>query len=624
MRRAVLGVLGVLILASPAWADWRSLKSDHFLVIGDATDRDLRDVALRLEQFRDVIGRRSPSVLRDDDSPPVVVLVFRSRRSFEPLMPKSNGRTVQSAGYFQAGQGVNYIAMTTENGDDPMPTILHEFAHLLLRGITKDAPVWFSEGLAEYYSTFDVVQGGRRANIGKLIEQHVLLLRERRLPFAAFFAIGHDSPEYTKETIDRAVLYAQSWAIVHHAFHSDSKRLDQLFGFVQRISNGTDTATAFRQSYDIDVKALEREVQLYVQRQNYEYSSVDFDDLLATQITAPITPISDAAAEAWLGDLLAQQGRSQEARARAERALAADPGIALAHATLGTLKLRENSTAEARAHLEKAIALGSANEFAHYAYAYAVLSSGPVEADQAAAAARALERAIALRPGYTEAKLLLAYAYLTTNRADAARDLLAPLVKADPTNHQAALRLAEALLRLNELDAARSLLGPVFARSTDQTERERARELLGTLVGLQRRRETLAAAGAAASAAAAPASPASASPATTSPDAARVLYTFRPTEQGEQRVYGVFEAIECSQGQFVVVVRTAEGAVRARAARFEDIQFVTYRKLASQQVSCGKQNPAYEIYLTWRQGVPPATERTAVAVEVLPEGFIPQ
>ena len=102
-----------------------------------------------------------------------------------------------------------------------------------------------------------------------------------------------------------------------------------------------------------------------------------------------------------------------------------------------------------------------------------------------------------------------------------------------------------------------------------------------------------------------------------------MLYDFRRIGQGEQRLHGVFEAIECSQGQFVVVIRTADGAVRARAARFEDIQFITYRKLASQQVTCGKQNPAYEIYLTWREGTPPATDRTAVAVEVLPEGFIP-
>ena len=618
MSRALLGLLIILAWAPPAWADWRSLKSDHFLLVGDATDRDLRDVALRLEQFRDVVGRLRPGVLRDDNTPPVVVLVFRSLSSFAPLMPKSNGRTVQVAGFFQPGQGVNYIALTTENGDEAMPTILHEFAHLLLRGVSKDAPLWFQEGLAEYYSTFEVVQGGRRANIGKPIGPHVGLLRERRLPFASFFAVGRDSPEYTKDTTDRAVLYAQAWAIVHHAFHGDAKRRNQLFSFVDRVANGDDSATAFRQSYDIDIKDLEREVQLYVQRQVYSYGYVDFDARVATQVNAPITRVSDAEADAWLGDLLLHQSRSQEAVARIEKALAVDPNLALAHASLGALKLRENKTDEARAHLEKAIALGSANEFAHFAYAYAVLSSGTVEPDQAASAARALERAIALRPGYVEAQEMLAYAYLTTNRAEAARDLLTPVVKADPTNHQAALRLAEAMLRLNDVDATRRLVGPVLARSTDQRERDRARALLGQLAGVQRRQETLAAASAA-GAATPPANPAGQPP----PDASRVQYAFRPVGQNERRVYGVFEAIECSQAEIVVVVRTTEGAVRAKAARFSDIQFITYRQLAGLQVACGKQSPAYEIYLTTREGTPSSGDRTAVALEILPEGFIP-
>ena len=616
MRRAFLGLLSVLAWASPAWADWRSLKSDHFLVIGDATDRDLRDVALRLEQFRDVVGRLRPGALREDSTPPVVVLVFRNVRSFEPFMPKSNGRTVLVGGFFQPGQGVNYIAMTTENGDDAMPTILHEFAHLLLRGVSKDAPLWFQEGLAEYYSTFEVVQGGRRANIGKPIGPHVGLLRERRLPFESFFAIGRDSPEYTKDTTDRAVLYAQAWAIVHHAFHGASKRRSQLLSFVDRVANGDETATAFRQSYDIDIKELAREVQLYVQQKVYEYGFIDFDARVATQVSAPIASVSDAEAEAWLGDLLLHQGRTQEATARIEKALAADPKLALAHASLGTLKLRENQTADARAHFEKAIALGSANEFAHFAYAYAILSGGAVEPDQAASAARALERAIALRPGYTEAQEMLAYAYLTTNRAEAARDLLAPVVKADPTNHQAALRLAEAMLRLNDVDGARRVLGPVLARSTEQRERERARALLGQLAGVQRRLDTLAAAGAAPSAA----NPAADQP---RPDASRVQYVFRPVGQNEQRVYGVFESLECSQDQITVVVRTAEGAIRARAPRFSDVQFITYRQLAALKVACGKQSPLYEIYLTSREGAAAGGDRTAVAVEILPEGFIP-
>lgn len=73
----------------------------------------------------------------------------------------------------------------------------------------------------------------------------------------------------------------------------------------------------------------------------------------------------------------------------------------------------------------------------------------------------------------------------------------------------------------------------------------------------------------------------------------------------------------------MLVLRTADAAVRARAARFDDIEFRTYRPLASMKVGCGTQEPLHEVYLTWRPGAAPGAEQTAVAVEVLPEGFVP-
>ena len=103
-----------------------------------------------------------------------------------------------------------------------------------------------------------------------------------------------------------------------------------------------------------------------------------------------------------------------------------------------------------------------------------------------------------------------------------------------------------------------------------------------------------------------------------------VIPVFRRLGDGE-RHERVFEAIECGPKGMVFVVRTAEGRLRTRAARFEDVEFITHRTLASQSIGCGAQVPAMAIYLTWR---PPsaaneANEGTAVAIEVLPEGFVP-
>jgi hypothetical protein len=47
----------VALFPAAAKAEWRSLRSEHFRLIGDAAARQLREVALRFEQFRDIVTR---------------------------------------------------------------------------------------------------------------------------------------------------------------------------------------------------------------------------------------------------------------------------------------------------------------------------------------------------------------------------------------------------------------------------------------------------------------------------------------------------------------------------------------------------------------------------------------
>jgi tetratricopeptide (TPR) repeat protein len=490
-----------------------------------------------------------------------------------------------------------------------------------VRGVFADAPVWFNEGLAEYYSTFEV-PSSRRANIGKPDQDHLRLLQSRRMPFARFFAIDRKSPEYTKDTMERSLLYAQAWAIVHHAIHGESKRRDQLLAFVTMVADGGSTDESFRAAYGIDVRDLEREVQSYVQQLSHGFATYEFKEDLVKRIEARATKLSDAEGDAWLGDLLAHMDRDEEAAARLGKALAANKDLPLAHASLGAMLMRQGKLPEGMAHLKEAQALGTANETVYYLYAAALVSQdgiGSSEPDGLQQASRALQRAIALRPGYTQAKLLLGYVYLALGEYKSARDLLLPVVRAERTNHLAALRLGEALVGLEDFAGVRSVVGPVIARATDPEESDRARMLLGRAVELQKLRAAPAAE------AAPPASrPAGDSAAGAKPP--RVIPEFRSLGAGERRDAGVFEAVQCGPKGVVFVVRTAERVLRARAAGFGDVEFLAYRTLASASVNCGPQKPAMEIYLTWRpaQGPTGATEGTAVAIEVLPEGFVPE
>ena len=55
-----------------------------------------------------------------------------------------------------------------------------------------------------------------------------------------------------------------------------------------------------------------------------------------------------------------------------------------------------------------------------------------------------------------------------------------------------------------------------------------------------------------------------------------------------------------------------------------DVGFIAYDAARPRAIGCGEQEPA-EIYLTWRPAEVPgiATSGAAVAVEILPAGFVP-
>ena len=620
----VLVVAAILLVPHSASAEWLSLRSEHFRVVGNTDAAQLRNVALRLEQFREVVGQLNPALLREESAPPVVVIVFRNEATYQPFMPVTNGKVVRIGGLFVGAQDVNYITLNVEAGEQAYRAIFHEFSHLLTRGVFADAPLWFNEGLAEYYSTFEVVAGGRRANIGQPVANHVLRLRERTLPFTEFFSIDRNSPAYTTNGADRHVMYAQAWAIVHHAFHGAPKRRDQLLTFVGKVANGAPTSDAFRETYGIELRDLEREVQNYVRNRAYRYLSYDFPDGIVTRLQSNVEPIADAEADALLGDLLAHMGRNEDAAIRLQRALAADPNLEIAHAAMGTFYLRQGKNREGMTHLRRAVAGGTDNEGVHFAFAYAVVSGTAQDQESLVQASRSLERAIELRPGYTEAKLLLAYTHLRTGRYAAARDLLTPIVRAEPTNHVAALNLAEALLQLDDFAGSRRVLGPVMARATSDEHRARARNLLGLSSKIEQRRATLAGPRAAEAPSAAGGNTGSA-PTGARGSSARVPLKFRQIRPGEHRVYGVFEAVECGKSGVTLVVRTADAVVRARAARISEVQFLSYRQLPNAKVSCGEPVPSVEVYLTSRANTDAAaaSEHIAVALELLPEGFVP-
>ncbi|HYP02734.1 MAG TPA: tetratricopeptide repeat protein, partial [Pyrinomonadaceae bacterium] len=427
------GLANMVTATAPAKDVWTSVRSKNFQLIGNASEKDIRQVATRLEQFRLVFSQLFPKA-NLTSTVPTTVVVFKNDSSYRPYKPVYGGKVADHvAGYFQPGPDVNYITLTTERREEsPYAVIFHEYVHFIVDNNLGDPPTWFNEGLAEYYSTFEI-ENDREVLLGKQIVNHILLLRERFLRLEDLLRVTRRSPVYN-EREKKGVFYAQSWALVHYLLQSNQgQRIPQLGRFSELLAAGKPLEESFQQAFQTDFKTMEQELQKYVRNNTYRMNAFTATKPLVFEGEMQSTTLTEAEALAYLGDLLLHSNRLEDAEARLQQALTLAPDLPMAQASLGMLRVRQNRLSDAREHLRKAVAANSQNYLTHYYYAYALsrTATSPglvsrISAETAEAMRAELKKAIELNPRFPEPYYLYGVVSLMTNTelSEAARLLM--------------------------------------------------------------------------------------------------------------------------------------------------------------------------------------------------------
>jgi tetratricopeptide (TPR) repeat protein len=597
---------------------WTSVRTKNFFLIGNASEKEIRQAATRLEQFRYVFSQLLPKA---NLASPVTttVVVFKSDSAYTPFKPVYNGKTSKwVAGYFQPGDDVNYITLTSEKygEDNPYATIFHEYAHFIVNNNLGDPPVWFNEGLAEYYSTFDVSDGDKKITLGAPVRNHVYLLRERFMPLQDLLHVTHGSPAYN-ESDKNGVFYAESWALVHYLLQGNKgQRVAQLGRFSSLVAAGKPVEESFQQAFQTDFKTMEKELQNYVKNSTYQVQVFDLAKPLVFDAEMQTAPLSEGEAQAYLGDLLLHTNRLDDADARLRQALSLSPDSAQAHASLGMVRVRQNKFDEAEAELKRAVEGNSQNYLAHYYYADAVFRKTVGEgrivtsfpADDARSMRAELRRAIELNPAFAESYYELAFVSLVTGEEmDEAARLLAQARKLEPSRHAYALLLAQIHVRRQEFSAARQLLEPVSRSATAEArERGEAQSLLATIQMIEdqiaKHGKDSVVFGGGNGGEAAGAGGAQQTAATVE----SVKPTIKRRTNGEQ-VRGTLTRIDCPGGSVVVFnVRVGDRVLRLRAESFGRIEFTSYvPSMAGAALGCGVRKPENLVYVTFRRATEP-------------------
>ncbi len=479
---AFLVVIALAASVATAKDEWIRVRSKNFHLIGNADEKAIRQVATKLEQFRETFRLLFPG-MKIVSPIETNVIVFKNASAYKPYKPKrADGKSDEwVAGYFQAGEDVNYITLSTEGEkEDTYGTIFHEYVHYMLNTSFGKArvPPWFNEGLAEYYQTYQIVDD-QKVTLGFVQNIHLQLLRQTKLiPLKQFFEVDNYSL-HASGGHSRSIFYAQAWALIHYLIQGNKgSNVKGLEKFIALILRDVEPETAFSQAFNSDYSAMEKELRKYVEDGKYTATLFTLKEKLVFDAQMTVTPLGDAETNAYLGDLLLHTGEFADAETHLNKALALRPGLTSARISLGLVKMRQRNFAEAKKHLEEALVEDKTNHFAHYNYAF-ILSRESVDEfgmvrnyppETLSKMRSSLLKAIEINPQYGESYRLLGFVSLVSgDDLDEALRVVNKGLAIQPGNPDYLLLTAKILMRQEKFANARAVAEQV-ARSTEKKD----------------------------------------------------------------------------------------------------------------------------------------------------------
>jgi tetratricopeptide (TPR) repeat protein len=587
--KLLLACVFAALSVTPAQAKdkWINLTTKNFNIISNADEGGTRKLALKLEQFHYVFSKifNLPAVRPI----PTTVMVFKSDDSFKPYKPLYNGKPANLAGYFQPGQDENLIALDiAANQQRPMSVIYHEYTHLLTSAAPREWPIWLKEGLAELYSSFDVLEN--KVTLGDPIAHHLLLLRERMfIPLQDLLNVRRDSPLYNERS-KQGIFYAECWALCHYFMFGDGTvRQPQMAQYATLINQGVDGDRAFAEAFKAKPADVEKQLRNYIQRSTYTIVNVKLASTEGEKEIA-VRPIAEAEAQSYLGNLLARTNRLDEAEVLLKQAVSVEPELPRAYEGLGLVAMRRNKFDEALEQFKQAATRGSKNHLAHYYYAEALQRQaiGKITPDLAQKISEELKTSIKLMPGFAHSYYALAFLHLTTGEnLKEGMDSLKTAMRLEPQNKHFALTLAQFQVRTQDYEAAKKTLEPLLAADSDPNVKISAESTMKMIeyymqAGKDDHRVTE------------PEPTPSAPPA--GKDVPRLAR--RPTLklEGAETIRGVLVSVECEHGKWTLVVQKSNDILRFAVSDKDKLEFYSQDPSFEGTVNCGSVNRIAYIY----------------------------
>lgn len=457
---------------------WIEIQSPHFSVVTDAGEKRGREVAMRFEQMRAVFG--ALMVKANVNIPvPLQIVAFRNSKELRQMAPLWNGKPVQVAGLFQAGQDRSFI-MLDMSVENPWTVVFHEYAHQLLNGsLAAVVDPWFEEGFAEYFSSIEV--DGKEARVGKIPRyEYEVLQHDGIMKISDLFKVRQNSSTYNESGDHRTVFYAESGMLVHYLY--DNNLLPKLSTyFTLKIDKGIPVEDAIQQSFGMSAAQYDKTLRNYASAGRYRYYAIPTPANIVSK-DYKLRPLSSADSSAVIADVhLHSLDYHKQALAEFQEILKAEPNHAAACRGLGYTYLQQGEFKQAAEYFDRAAKADSKDPRVHYYSALLRSREGSfADKSEVEQMIKELEIAISLDPDFADAYSVRAFA--RSRAGDAAGGLvdMQKAVSLNPRNESYRFNLAQMYMNNEQPDQATAIL-QMLQKSGNAEVAQRARESLAQI-----------------------------------------------------------------------------------------------------------------------------------------------
>lgn len=390
---------------------WAEIRSPHFRVITDGSERDARHVARAFEQMRAVFESQFPGFKLETPAP-LTVLAARDEQTMRWLLPQmfKAGMGSQVGGRFEQGWERSFaivrldLMISDRRNPDTFALEYHEYIHSLLHANFRWLPTWLDEGLAEFYAytRFE----GDRMYIGAPPKSGRLSVLDYRSPTPLRVFITTRS-SITKEESDTHLFYAQAWALVHFlTFGPGMNGGEKLKGFFNSLMHGADQLKAFEQAFG-NADEVDKAYRKYINQIAFSTGVMpapaggDEKDYALRQLS-----MAETQAEIAVYHI---HGRQFDlVRNLAEEAITNDPKLGLAHQARGYALFNEGKDEEALKEFSQAVELDPKDYLALFAKTMMSSSARSDAAEDGAAFKDSLQKVVGMNPRFAPAYVELA------------------------------------------------------------------------------------------------------------------------------------------------------------------------------------------------------------------------